>query len=133
VNLVILSLVVVVPWLAPLKGGLDQTLFAVNALRFVNEERLFHDDAVGGYLIYSEWPKRLVYIDDRAELYGDRFIEFVATRDGSAQWRDVFDEFDIHQALLKPDAPLTQILRASGWTELYRDKEFVVLTESAGL
>ena len=32
----------------------------------------FHDDSTGGYLIWAEGPERLVYIDDRAELYGER-------------------------------------------------------------
>ncbi len=31
--------------------------------------RFFHDDAVGGYLIYRDGPNRLVYVDDRVELF----------------------------------------------------------------
>jgi hypothetical protein len=129
-NTAVLAAVVFVPWVVPLKGGLDQTLFAVNALRFVEDERLFHDDAVGGYLIYSEWPDRQVYIDDRAELYGDRFLEFVRTRDGSPSWESVFEEFDIPQALLGVDDPLAQILRASGWSETYRDEDFILFVDT---
>lgn len=117
------------PWLVPLKGGLDQSLFAVNALRFVGPGRLFHDDAVGGYLIYSEWPERQVFIDDRAELYGDTFHEFVQARGGSTEWEDTFDDYQIHQALLKTEDPLAEILEATGWIATYRDKEFVLFIE----
>jgi hypothetical protein len=129
-NSAVLMMVLLVPWLVPIKGGLDQTLFAVNALRYIDDGRLFHDDAVGGYLIYSEWPERQVYIDDRAELYGDRFLEFVRTRDGSPSWEKVFDEFAIDQALLSVDDPLAQVLKASGWSSAYQDKEFVVFIET---
>jgi hypothetical protein len=129
-NSVILSLILVFAWLVPLKGGLKPDLFAVEALGYVNEGRLFHNDAIGGYLIYSQWPERRVYIDDRAELYGQRFIEFVQARDGSSNWKKVFQEFKIHQALLELDDPLTEILTASGWTETYRDNDFIVLTDS---
>jgi hypothetical protein len=129
-NSAILLFLIVLAWLVPLKGGLDHDLFAVEALGFVNEGRLFHNDAIGGYLIYSQWPERRVYIDDRPELYGKRFIEFVQIRDGSSNWKKVFREFEIHQALLDLDDPLTEILTASGWTETYRDGEFIVLSDS---
>ncbi len=39
--------------------------------------RLFHDDVIGGYIIYAEWPGIDVLIDDRAELYGDELSRFV--------------------------------------------------------
>jgi hypothetical protein len=88
----------------------------------------FHDDAVGGYLIYAEWPERSVYIDDRAELYQEEFIDFVKARAGNDVWREVFDRYQINQALLKLEDPLVQILEAEGWIESFADDRFVVLT-----
>jgi hypothetical protein len=129
----VIGAVALVPWLVPLKGGLDQSLFAVNALDFANQGRLFHDDGVGGYLIYAQWPERQVYIDDRAELYGDRFAEFVNVRAGNAKWRSVFNELELSQALLKVEDPLAQILLADGWIEAFRDERFVLLKENEPL
>jgi hypothetical protein len=130
-NSVVIVAAVTVPSLVPLAGGLDQSMFAVDALRAVEPGRLFHDDAVGGYLIYSEWPERLVYIDDRAELYEERFIEFVTTRGGGDGWENVFSEFGINQALLKVEDPLAGLLRLAGWKERFREGGLVVLARNA--
>jgi hypothetical protein len=128
-NVILLSGVLLLPALVPLDGGLDRELFAVEAVSHLRPERVFHDDGVGGYLIYAEWPRRLVYIDDRAELYGDGFVDFVRARGGHPVWREVFEKFEIRQALLRIEDPLAQILKEASWVERFRDKKFVVLTE----
>ena len=128
-NAILLGAVLVIPLLVPLGGGLDRELFAVEAISHLAPGRAFHDDAVGGYLIYAEWPERQVYIDDRAELYGDAFVEFVSSRAGQNGWEAVFDRYEIRQALLKVGDPLVQILAVGGWQERFRDERFVVLSE----
>ena len=87
---------------------------------------MFHDDGVGGYLIYAEWPARQVFVDDRAELYGETFGEFVRARGGDPVWSEVFERYDLHQALVKIGDPLGQVLEAAGWTTSYRDEGFVL-------
>ena len=108
----------------------DDELFPVSAVAALAPGPLFHGDAVGGYLIYAAWPDRLVYTDDRAELYGEeRFQEFVDVRAGRDGWQDVFESHGIDQALLAADATgLQEVLAASGWSERYRDTDFVVLS-----
>jgi hypothetical protein len=90
----------------------------------------FHDDSAGGYLIWAEGPERLVYIDDRAELYGDRMAEYVEVRDLERDWEPVFERDGIEQALLKVDEELIGELEAAGWTATYEDEEYVVLRAS---
>ena len=128
-NAAIAVTVVLVPIIVPLAGGLDKELFAVEAIEHLAPGAAFHDDAVGGYLIYAKWPERQVYIDDRAELYGETSVDFVRARAAHSEWSGVFEEFGIRQALLKIDDPLTQVLVASGWRERFRDKTFLVLAE----
>lgn len=108
----------------------DEELFPVSAVGALAPGPVFHGDAVGGYLIYAAWPDRLVYTDDRAELYGEtRFQEFVDARAGRPVWRDVFARHEIDQALLAADSTgLQEVLTASGWSETYRDIDFVVLS-----
>ena len=131
-NAGVLAAVLVVPWVVPLRGGLDQELFGVEAVRQLGPGRAFHDDAVGGYLIYQQWPDRLVYIDDRAELYEEEFADFVNARAAVPGWEKVFDRFDLSQALLKVSDPLGEVLTAAGWVETYRDERFLVLMEGDG-
>ena len=128
-NAILLGAVLVIPLIVPLSGGLDRELFAVEAIAHLAPGKAFHDDAVGGYLIYAEWPDRMVYIDDRAELYGDVFVDFVRSRAGQAEWNEVFDRYQIRQALLKIEDPLAQILAVQGWQERFRDERFVILSE----
>jgi hypothetical protein len=70
-----------------------------------------------------------VYIDDRAELYGEEFADFVNARAAVPGWEEVFERFELSQALLKVTDPLSEVLMADGWIETYRDERFVLLAE----
>ncbi|MBT8215349.1 MAG: hypothetical protein KJO17_00705 [Acidimicrobiia bacterium] len=121
-------------WAGLLRAGTepDDELFPVAAAAALKDGPVFHGDAVGGYLIWAEWPGRLVYTDDRAELYGaERFEQFADTRAGLPLWREVFERYGITQALLSADqSGLQEVLAASGWAERYRDDEYVLLSET---
>jgi hypothetical protein len=90
--------------------------------------RTFHDDSAGGFLIWAQGPERLVYIDDRAELYGERMLEYVRVRDLERDWEPVFDRDGIEQVLLRSDEELIGELEAAGWLRTYEDDGFVVLS-----
>ena len=128
-NLALIGAVLILPWVVPIEGGVVEERFARQAIRHLSSQATFHDDAVGGYLIYAEWPERRVFIDDRAELYGELYSDFVNARGGRPVWRSLFHDYKLEQALLKLDDPLYQILTAEGWRETYRDEVFVVLVD----
>ncbi|GMQ98641.1 MAG: hypothetical protein BMS9Abin17_1163 [Acidimicrobiia bacterium] len=84
----------------------------------------FHDSAVGGYLIYDSWPTNLVYIDDRAELYGfERFQDLRKALSGD--YEDVFERNGIEVAIVKPDSPLHRRLVKDGWSAIAVTDEFI--------
>lgn len=130
VNVAAAAILVVLPFLVPLEGGLSDEVFPVEAATRLQGERLFHDDGTGGYLIYAAWPDRLVYIDDRAELFHTELPEFVEARGGRAVWRDVFERYGIDEVLLRERDPLLETLRLAGWVEVYRDDTFVIMRPS---
>jgi hypothetical protein len=87
----------------------------------------------GGYFIWKLFPDYRVYIDGRADLYGDTFMdEFAATYYlKGTSWRDPLDKWGIQTVVLPPDAPLTSALRAiPTWKEIFADSQTVVLTRS---
>ncbi len=90
---------------------------------------LFNGSAVGGFLIYAEWPDRDVFIDDRAELYGvEGFQQFHDLKSGLGV-TGTFADFGIEQALLKTEWPLVEFLEILGWDYRYRDEFFVVMSQ----
>jgi hypothetical protein len=88
----------------------------------------------GGYFIWKLYPEYRVYIDGRADLYGDAFMDELATTyylRGNG-WRRPFEMWGIRTVVLPPDAPVVTALRASpGWETIYSDDQAVVLTKKA--
>jgi hypothetical protein len=119
--------VLLTPWFIRSDGSIDEERFPVAASAQLADVPTFHDDSAGGYLIWAEGPERLVYIDDRAELYGERMAEYVEVRDLERDWQPVFERDGIEQALLKADEELIGELEAAGWTATYEDEVYVVL------
>lgn len=123
--------VLIVPFLVAGEGGLLQERFPVEALTELEDVPTFHDDVVGGYLIWAGGPERKVYIDDRAELYGERLGELMLVRRGELEWEPVFVRDDIEQALLSSDEPLVaDIEQAEAWEITYADENFTLLQSS---
>jgi hypothetical protein len=85
----------------------------------------------GGYFIWRLYPEYRVYIDGRADLYGDAFMEDLATTyymKGDS-WRSPFEKWGIRTVALPPDAPVVAALRAlPEWETIYSDNQAVVLT-----
>jgi hypothetical protein len=122
--------VLVAPFLVAGDGQIDEARFPVAASEELLDVPTFHDDRTGGYLIWSDGPERLVYIDDRAELYEERMAEFVAVRELETDWRPVFDRDGIEQVLLRADEELVGELETAGWVETFDDGLYVVLRPS---
>ena len=124
---VFVTTVLILPFLIRDDGSLDPNRFPLTAVGSLSDVNTFHDDVTGGYLIWVEGPQRLVYLDDRAELYQGRIGDFVAVRDGDVDWEPVFAREGIEQALLKKGEYLAVELESAGWTRSYDDESFVIL------
>lgn len=125
--LVFALVVLALPFLLIEDGQLSEGRFPVDALASLDDVPTFHDDVIGGFLIWAEGPERKAYIDDRAELYGDRMREFVDVRRGETDWRPVFQRDGIEQALLPNDAHLVSELDEAGWAVVHEDENFTIL------
>jgi len=120
--------VAALPFVLPITGTLSEQ-FPIEAAASLADVPTFHDDVVGGYLIYRSGPDFKVFVDDRAELYGaDHLRSVITARSGAPDWRETFDTWHISQALLRTDDVLVDVLRSDGWVDVHTDDEFVVLT-----
>jgi hypothetical protein len=88
----------------------------------------------GGYFIWRLYPEYRVYIDGRADVYGDAFMDDLATTyylKGDS-WRSPFEKWGIRTVVLPPDAPLVTALRAlPDWETIYADSQAVILARKA--
>lgn len=91
--------------------------------------KMFNNYDEGGYLIYRLSPSRKVFIDGRADLYGDQFIaNFTDIYYGKANWKEKFDKLSIDYAILGKDAPIRQLLKADpDFKEVFFDQHYSVL------
>lgn len=89
--------------------------------------RLFNSYNWGGYLLWT-LPEYPVFIDGRADLYGNDLIQ---------QWHDVVNArsnaldilngWDVNIVLLEPARPIIEVLKKNDWKVVYKDEKAIVL------
>jgi hypothetical protein len=82
----------------------------------------------GGYLIYQLYPEYRVYIDGRADVYGDAFFtEAMKAYDGVGNWKETLDRYGIQTVIIDPDVALSTALRNDNeWSNVYEDDQAVI-------
>jgi hypothetical protein len=83
----------------------------------------------GGYLIWRLYPETRVFIDGRADVYGDAFIEnvYLKAYRGGIDWRAPLDQHNVRVVLVEPGAPLAvQLARDAAWKKAYEDGQAVI-------
>ena len=106
--------------------------FPAAAVDYVSNQRppqpIYNEYIWGGYLIWRLYPDYRVYIDGRADVYGDELIqEFLNVHDGKTAWREPLDHRGIRTVLVKPDAALASLLRQDrDWQKVFEDKQAVI-------
>ena len=85
----------------------------------------------GGYFIWKLYPQYRVFMDGRADVYGDALmIDFSDCYYLADNWRKSLQIWDIQTVVLPPDAPLITALRSGPeWKQIYADPEAVILTK----
>ncbi|MEY9757015.1 hypothetical protein [Bradyrhizobium yuanmingense] len=105
---------------------------AVDLLEQRKVQRVFNAYQFGGYLISRNIP---VFVDGRAELYGEKFImDFFKATEGKKPelLPRLLDEHKIDATLLGADAPGPQILdQLKGWKRIYADDVAVIHVRDA--
>jgi hypothetical protein len=86
----------------------------------------------GGYLIRRLHGTYPVYIDGRADVYGDEFLyEAFNSYDGGTGWFEPLDRLSIRTVLISPEAPLASLLRNDQeWLKVYEDDQAIIFTRS---
>ncbi|MFQ6015918.1 MAG: hypothetical protein ACE5NP_10815 [Anaerolineae bacterium] len=77
----------------------------------------------GGYLIWRLYPHYKVFIDGRADVYGDQFINFyMQAFRAKSNWQEPLDDYYIRMVLIEREGPLSTLLQESPqWQRTYAD------------
>lgn len=107
-------------------AGLPQN--AVEAIRANEPEvQMFNSYNWGGYLQW-ELPEYPVFIDGRADLYGEQTIhDWWRIVNGTGEGIQLLDSWNINFVLLEPGWPILEELEQRGWRTLYEDDIAVVM------
>ncbi len=92
---------------------------------------IFNQYDWGGYLIWRLYPQTKVFIDGRADLYGEPLLQqFAETYQLKRNWKGVLAEWGIATIIVPPDSALATGLRTSpDWTVSYEDSRAVVFSK----
>jgi hypothetical protein len=116
--------------------GIMDAMMPVKAADFVVASglsgRMFNEYGQGGYLMYRLYPQIRVFIDGRADMYGDDFIkEYLEIVGGTPDWKEKFDRYGIDFAVLPRALPLRQLLLAGkDFRLVYDDQRYSVLVRN---
>jgi hypothetical protein len=89
---------------------------------------LFNHYDWGGYLIWKLYPGARVFVDGRADVYGDVFLQQVMkTYQLNGDWQKELTRWEVGAVIVPPESALASGLRIHpDWTHQYEDSKAVV-------
>jgi hypothetical protein len=120
------------PWRYALEKMVEMKRYPARALEVARlngvRGHLFNTYHYGGYILWQCYGERVVFIDGRADLYGQRlFEEYQTIMEANAGWGQLMEKYDIAWVLIERERPLAKVLREDArWHLLYGDRKDVL-------
>jgi hypothetical protein len=114
------------------QSDIERAKFPAAAVEWIQKNRpapnLYNSYGWGGYLIWRLYPDYLPYIDGRADVHGDVFIEnFLEVYRASPGWENELAQTNVQFILIEPDAPLAAALATNTqWARVFADSQSVL-------
>ena len=108
--------------------------FPVGAVAFLQAHPpagpVFNHYDWGGYLIWKLYPSTRVFIDGRADVYGESLLrDFANTYQFKDDWQRLLERWKIQTVVVPRDSALATGLReAPGWRVSYEDSQAIILS-----
>jgi hypothetical protein len=95
---------------------------------------IFCPDYWGGYLIYRLYPQTKVMVDDRHDLYGERFFkDYLKVVRVEPGWDEVLRNEQTGLVLVRTESALANVLKETPeWRVVYEDEVAVLFRRSGG-
>jgi hypothetical protein len=115
----------------PFLPEFDADSFPAQAMPFIQAragDRIFTYDQWGDYLIYRLYPAQKVFFDGRSDFYGIDFVK-VNQRIAGAEhdWKQLLRRFGIQLVILKPETPLSAVLKITPGSKMLFDDGKVIV------
>ena len=113
-------------------AAVQRETFPVDAVDFFTDTEipgnLYNLYHWGGYLIWRLYPEHKVFIDGRADVYGDAFIdEYLQVYQLREAWQEPLDRYDVSVVLIDKACPLSTMLNERPeWYRAYADEQAVI-------
>jgi hypothetical protein len=92
---------------------------------------IFNYYSWGGYLIFKAYPQIRVFIDGRADIYGEGLTQYGETYYLQKNWRLPLSQWKVTTVIVPPQCPLASALREMPeWSLRYEDSVSVVFFKS---
>jgi hypothetical protein len=114
----------------------EQAHFPAGAVQFLKmhpaDGPIFNHYDWGGYLIWKLYPVARVFIDGRADLYGEHLLkEFADTYQLKDDWKQTLNQWHVKTVVVPVGSALDQALsHDAGWTSSYEDRQAAVFTHA---
>jgi len=111
----------------------DPEVFPVVAVNWLMENpqegEMFNEFIWGGYLQLRLWPEKRVFIDSKADFYGEDFIrQYLQVIHLQEGWENVLDRYQVQWAILSADEGTAHAIETDlGWDLIYEDATAVIL------
>jgi hypothetical protein len=116
------------------QNALEMDVFPDAASEWIRQNNpqgnLFNSYNWGGYLIWRLYPEYQVFIDGRADIYGDSDMIRYAQLYSGKNWQEQFQKYNIKIVIVEPTAPIASILlETPGWQKISLDKASILVIQ----
>lgn len=100
---------------------------------FLAQARIFTSDQWADLLIYMNYPRQRVFMDDRHQFYGEKIgNDYLALQDGQRPWLEIVNRYRVNAILCPPKNALASILRErADWSIVEEDSVGVLFARKA--
>ena len=121
-----------------LHANFDSERFPLRAVDFMAQHPppnpLFTTDSWSGYVIYREWPKLAVVVDDRHDMYGSEYMKhYLMIINGEPDWKTELQSMGARSVLISKKSALGSLLRLTPeWKLVYDDGQALLFENTSG-
>lgn len=94
---------------------------------------MYNEYALGGYLLYALTPPPKVFIDGRADMYGEQILtDYNKIKASNSGREELLEKYEVDWVVFERDSALVTDLKKSGrWQTNYINGHYAVLTKTA--